>query len=55
MAFRFAWGFDGIRRFIADEGYQFFEDHEEYHNDFETRRDIGLAIEGKIKNNDMLS
>lgn len=44
----FAWGLDGIRRFIADAGYFFFGDDNHQDNSFETRQDIGLAIEGKI-------
>ena len=37
----FVWGFSGIRRFIADEGYN-FRDHDG--SDFETRKDIGIEI-----------
>ncbi|WP_225047893.1 cobalamin-independent methionine synthase II family protein [Lacticaseibacillus kribbianus] len=37
----FLWGFTGIKRLIADHGYR-FEDHDG--GDFETRKDIGLAI-----------
>lgn len=44
----FAWGINGIRRFIADHGYFFFGDEDQQSNSFETRQDIGLAIEGKL-------
>ncbi|TAR02293.1 5-methyltetrahydropteroyltriglutamate--homocysteine methyltransferase, partial [Lactiplantibacillus plantarum] len=37
----FIWGFSGVRRFIADEGYN-FRDHDG--SDFETRKDIGIEI-----------
>lgn len=37
----FLWGFDGIKRTIADHGYR-FEDHDG--GDFETRKDIGIEI-----------
>lgn len=37
----FLWGFDGIERFIADNGYS-FEDLDG--GDFETRKDIGIRI-----------
>src|SRR5699024_5098663 len=38
----FVWGFDGVRRFIADQGY-IFVDHDD-ENPFETRKDIGIEI-----------
>lgn len=38
----FVWGFDGVRRFIADQGY-IFVDHDN-ENPFETRKDIGIEI-----------
>lgn len=37
----FIWGFSGIRRFIADQGY-LFQDLDGEH--FETRKDIGIEI-----------
>lgn len=37
----FLWGFDGIERYIADQGYA-FEDLDGGH--FETRKDIGIRI-----------
>lgn len=38
----FVWGLNGVRRYIADNGY-FFLDHDD-HNHFETRKDIGIEI-----------
>ncbi|AMB99999.1 5-methyltetrahydropteroyltriglutamate--homocysteine methyltransferase [Aerococcus urinaehominis] len=45
----FAWGLEGIRRYITDHGY-LFADHGEDLDDksFQTRQDIGLAVEGKL-------
>ncbi|MGK0713862.1 5-methyltetrahydropteroyltriglutamate--homocysteine methyltransferase [Aerococcus urinaeequi] len=38
----FFWGFDGVRRYIADQGYVFVDHDDE--NPFETRKDVGLDI-----------
>jgi methionine synthase II (cobalamin-independent) len=38
----FFWGFGGVRRFIADQGYVFVDYDEE--KPFETRKDIGIEI-----------
>jgi methionine synthase II (cobalamin-independent) len=42
----FVWGFSGVRRFIAKNGY-FFRDFDETCH-YETRRDIGLSFEDKL-------
>jgi 5-methyltetrahydropteroyltriglutamate--homocysteine methyltransferase len=42
----FVWGFSGINRYIAEHGY-FFRDKDEKAK-YETRRDIGLRITGKL-------
>jgi len=42
----FVWGLKGIRRYIAEHGY-FFRDEDETKK-YETRRDIGLRIEGPL-------
>lgn len=45
----FAWGLEGIERQLAEEGYHFYEEDEDGHrHDFETRRDIGLRVTGKL-------
>lgn len=45
----FAWGLSGIDRFINDSGYHFYEeDAEGNKQDYETRRDIGLHVTGKL-------
>ncbi|MDO4814641.1 MAG: 5-methyltetrahydropteroyltriglutamate--homocysteine methyltransferase [Gemella sp.] len=43
----FYWGLDGVRRFIAENGY-FFRDNDEAQSDYETRKDIGIEINSKI-------
>ena len=42
----FFWGFEGVRRFIADHGYFFQEEAHSHTTDynFETRKDIGIEI-----------
>lgn len=42
----FVWGFQGIRRYIADHGY-FFRDTDGT-SKYETRKDIGLRITGEL-------
>lgn len=42
----FVWGFDGAQRYIADHGY-FFRDVDGT-TKYETRKDIGLRITGKL-------
>ena len=42
----FVWGFDGAQRYIADHGY-FFRDVDGT-SKYETRKDIGLRITGKL-------
>ncbi|SDX42135.1 cobalamin-independent methionine synthase II family protein [Paenibacillus sp. PDC88] len=42
----FVWGFQGIKRYIADHGY-FFRDTDGS-SKYETRRDIGLRITGEL-------
>ncbi|AIQ66934.1 cobalamin-independent methionine synthase II family protein [Paenibacillus graminis] len=42
----FVWGFQGIERYIADHGY-FFRDTDGA-SKYETRKDIGLRITGKL-------
>ncbi|MDR1157687.1 MAG: cobalamin-independent methionine synthase II family protein [Oscillospiraceae bacterium] len=42
----FVWGLGGIERYIAEHGY-FFRDKDETQK-YETRRDIGLRITGKL-------
>ena len=44
----FAWGFEGIGRHIADQGYLFKEDKAEGNEYYETRKDIALSIDGPI-------
>lgn len=45
----FVWGLQGIERFICDSGYHFYEKDEKGHkHDFETRKDIGLRVTGKL-------
>lgn len=45
----FAWGLTGIERFIEESGYRFYEvDEDGNQQDFETRRDIGLKVTGKL-------
>ncbi|AMB98593.1 5-methyltetrahydropteroyltriglutamate--homocysteine methyltransferase [Aerococcus urinaehominis] len=45
----FAWGLDGVRRYINDIGYFFHDDGETGAcKSFETRKDIGLAVDGKL-------
>jgi methionine synthase II (cobalamin-independent) len=42
----FFWGFQGVRRYIAEHGY-FFRDKDQTQK-YETRRDIGLEITGEF-------
>lgn len=42
----FVWGIKGVERYIRDSGY-FFED-KDCCSKFETRRDIGLRLVGKL-------
>ncbi len=42
----FAWGFQGIERFINDHGYMFRD--EDGVSNYETRKDIGLRIVGEL-------
>ncbi|MDK7050477.1 5-methyltetrahydropteroyltriglutamate--homocysteine methyltransferase [Aerococcus sanguinicola] len=45
----FAWGLAGIDRYINDSGYHFYEEDEAGNKkDYETRRDIGLHVTGKL-------
>ncbi|KAA9300503.1 MULTISPECIES: 5-methyltetrahydropteroyltriglutamate--homocysteine methyltransferase [Aerococcus] len=45
----FAWGLSGIDRYINDSGYHFYEeDADGNKQDYETRRDIGLHVTGKL-------
>ncbi|MGX7106364.1 5-methyltetrahydropteroyltriglutamate--homocysteine methyltransferase [Hutsoniella sourekii] len=45
----FAWGLQGYERSIQTQGYKFYEEDEQGHrHTYETRRDIGLAVTGKL-------
>lgn len=46
----FVWGFKGVERYIADHGY-FFND-KDGSSKYETRKDIGLKINGKLSGKD---
>lgn len=43
----FYWGLEGVRRYIAEHGY-FFRDNDADQSDYETRKDIGIDVHGKL-------
>ncbi|MCL1997298.1 MAG: cobalamin-independent methionine synthase II family protein [Turicibacter sp.] len=53
----FLWGFEGIERSIAKQGYFFRDKGEDAKYDYETRRDVGLKITGEFggKNHHFIS